>query len=70
MTRYRIITLDERGELTGGSDFESRGDDAAVEHSKSIIAPGEQALIWTGDRCLGSIEAPADGQSEQLYRRD
>jgi hypothetical protein len=64
VAKYRIITLDDRGALTGGSDFECSCDDDARARSRMIMAAGEQAMVWAGVRYLGLVAASAGPRTE------
>lgn len=72
MLQYRIYLLDDYGKIFVGSDTECVSDAEALSHAARILARVEricdQAEVWRGAKCVGSVSAPMKQLGPRLGR--
>jgi hypothetical protein len=55
MAEYRIFLVNHAGRVAGRLDTICSNDSEARFAAKSQLKAGEQAEVWTGDRCVGQV---------------
>jgi hypothetical protein len=57
MAEYRIYLVNPAGRVAGRFDAVCATDDEARSAAKKQLKSGEQAEVWTGNRCVGQVYA-------------
>jgi hypothetical protein len=57
MAEYRIYLVNSAGRVAGRFDAVCSSDNEARFAAKNHLKSGEQAEVWTGDRCVGQVYA-------------
>ena len=57
MPDYRIYRLNEAERIVSGNDATCENDAEAFEVARQGLAPGQNAEVWSGTRCLGRVAA-------------
>jgi hypothetical protein len=57
MAEYRIYFVNSAGRVAGRFDAVYSSDDEARFAATNRLKSGEQAEVWTGNRCVGQVYA-------------
>lgn len=59
MADYRIYLLDAAERIASASSVTCDDDQGAYVHARRILggSASKEAEVWTGDRCVGRVEA-------------
>ncbi len=66
VAEYRIYLVNPAGRVAGRFDAVCSSDNEARFAAKNHLKPGEQAEVWTGDRCVGQVYASVNGANIAL----
>jgi hypothetical protein len=61
MAEYRIYLVNPAGRVAGRFDTVCSSDNEARFAAKNHLKSGEQAEVWTGDRCVGQVYGSMTG---------
>jgi hypothetical protein len=66
MAEYRIYLVNPAGRVAARFDAVYSSDNEARFAAKNHLKSGEQAEVWTGDRCVGQVYASENGADVAL----